>query len=93
MGRILRKEHEGLVPRIYDIVDNFSVFSNQAQRRRKFYEGKKYTILTSQVARPEISPIKQQVVTAMALQKLEKKKRVSNKKGELAPGVCLISDD
>ena len=47
VGRILRKHHETVVPHVYDIVDNFSVFRNQALKRRKFYEKKEYTLFTS----------------------------------------------
>jgi superfamily II DNA or RNA helicase len=89
VGRILRKEHEGVVARVYDIVDNFSVFSNQAQRRRKFYESKKYQIFTSQITAPESQSIAEQVKMALQLEAVKPKKRASKK----LTSVCLITDD
>ena len=47
IGRILRRHHETVVPTVYDIVDNFSIFRNQAMKRRSFYEKKEYDLFTS----------------------------------------------
>ncbi len=47
IGRILRKPHTEVVASVYDLVDNFSVFSNQALKRKKFYEQKEYQLMTS----------------------------------------------
>ncbi len=44
VGRILRQKHEGLNPLIIDVVDQFSVFSNQAKKRFEFYRKNKYQI-------------------------------------------------
>lgn len=44
VGRILRRDHGDLVPCVYDIVDDFSVFRNQAAKRKKFYQKKGYQI-------------------------------------------------
>ena len=43
VGRILRKEHS-ISPMIIDFKDNFSVFSNQYNKRLKYYEQCKYLI-------------------------------------------------
>ena len=46
VGRILRKKKEDriLVPLIIDIIDNFSVFSRQGEKRTKFYKKNDYEI-------------------------------------------------
>lgn len=60
IGRILRRHHETVVPTVYDIVDNFSIFRNQAMKRRSFYEKKEYDLFTSladdldEVSMPEL---------------------------------------
>lgn len=45
IGRILRQKHAKLVPLIIDIVDNFSIFRNQAKKRLKVYQKRKYNIV------------------------------------------------
>ena len=47
VGRILRqkKEDRKLIPTIIDIIDNFSIFSRQGEKRIKFYKKNKYNIL------------------------------------------------
>ena len=44
IGRILRQKHEDIIPKIIDIVDNFSVFKNQAIKRFKVFKKRKYKI-------------------------------------------------
>ena len=46
VGRILRqkKEDRTVVPMVLDIIDDFSVFSRQGDKRVKFYKKNKYTI-------------------------------------------------
>lgn len=46
VGRILREkpEHRAHQPLVIDIVDNFSIFSRQAQRRLAYYKSCKYDI-------------------------------------------------
>ena len=46
MGRILRKKKEDRekVPLIIDIIDDFSVFSRQGDKRKKFYQKNDYEI-------------------------------------------------
>jgi len=43
VGRILRKQHE-IPPKIIDIVDKFSVFEGQAEKRKKLYKSRNYII-------------------------------------------------
>ncbi len=46
-GRILRKKAEDreYTPLIVDIIDNFSIFRNQAKTREKYYKSRKYNII------------------------------------------------
>ncbi len=44
VGRVLRKVHLEMKPKIVDIVDKFSMFENQAGKRLKFYKTKGYVI-------------------------------------------------
>lgn len=44
VGRILRKKHEEINPKIIDLVDNFSLFTSQSNKRLKFYKTRKYEI-------------------------------------------------
>ena len=46
VGRILREEANNRrhVPLVIDIIDNFSVFKKQAQKRIKYYKSQKYNI-------------------------------------------------
>ena len=48
VGRVLRQRAQDRKrsPRIYDIVDNFSVFAGQARKRREFYKSQAYRIIT-----------------------------------------------
>lgn len=49
VGRILRKRQEDrlLVPLIIDIIDDFSIFSRQGDKRKKFYQKNDYDIENS----------------------------------------------
>ena len=44
VGRIFRKSHEQFYPLIIDIIDDFSVFKGQCEKRNKFYKSKNYVI-------------------------------------------------
>ena len=44
VGRILRKKHDIIQPRILDLVDQFSLFEGQSQKRLKYYKQKGYEI-------------------------------------------------
>ena len=85
VGRILRKDHSDNIPTIYDIVDNFSIFSNQSKKRLTFYNKNKYLISTSNV-------IDNGKITNLEIMKLVnnftylKKK----KKNEINTGKCLL---
>ena len=84
VGRILRKYHKDTTPQIYDIVDNFSIFGNQANKRMKFYQKNKYIIYTSAVRDDFNTPINK-LIDIAKLKKLKNKKSI-NIKG----GTCII---
>ena len=91
VGRILRKKHEKIIPLIIDFGDMFSVFSNQAKKRLKFYEKSKYDINTLNITNfdkktilEENAPKKQQLINTNL--KRIKSEQTSNKQ------VCLIDD-
>jgi superfamily II DNA or RNA helicase len=44
IGRICRMKHENIQPIIIDIVDKFSIFDNQSNKRFNVYKKKKYKI-------------------------------------------------
>jgi superfamily II DNA or RNA helicase len=56
-GRILRREHETIVPTIWDICDDFSQYANQAKRRLKHYKRENYKIFTVNITDKETEPI------------------------------------
>ena len=43
-GRILRKSHDEIIPTIWDFVDDFSVFKNQAVKRMDYYKKQNFEI-------------------------------------------------
>ena len=44
VGRICRMKHKNIQPLIIDLVDNFSVFENQARKRMDLYRKNKYEV-------------------------------------------------
>lgn len=74
VGRILRKKHETLSPKVIDIYDNFSVFSNQAKKRLKFYHNKDYIVKTIQISETG------DILDTFDNVKKMRKKKINNKK-------------
>ena len=91
VGRILRKEHDGVEPVIYDLVDNFSVFRNQAEKRKRFYRVAKYQVFQSYIKDISDSPLQQLWCEAEATKKTlgEKKTRKSQEATD-QPTECLL---
>lgn len=44
VGRVMRKKHKNFLPKIIDIVDDFSLFSNQSNKRKLLYTKRDYII-------------------------------------------------
>ena len=53
VGRILR-DKTGLAPRIIDVVDNYSAFAGQWQRRKKYYVQQAFDISSSEPHKPVV---------------------------------------
>ena len=61
VGRVLRqkKEDRTVIPMVLDIIDDFSVFSRQGEKRVKFYKKNKYTIENINMdSRPKLKEVK-----------------------------------
>ena len=48
VGRILRKKHD-INPLVYDVVDDFSIFSGQFYKRMRFYKKNSYPIYKTEI--------------------------------------------
>lgn len=44
VGRVLRKKHDLFLPKIVDIIDDFSMFTNQGNKRNNLYKKRKYFV-------------------------------------------------
>ena len=99
VGRILRKKHEGADPLLVDIADDFSVFRNQAIKRKRFYHRQGFDVFLGKIRDDN------ELTRKMAYQKSSvsfsqeiKKKRKSQSEAddlpaeEEAPSGCLIGD-
>ena len=89
VGRILRKEHESLIPQVYDIMDNFSVFINQSIKRKRFYKSKKYRLNNSIVNDNNDYSRILLLERALDIKPVENIKKNTKKKSTK----CLIDDD
>lgn len=49
VGRILRKHHDDACPTIYDVIDDFSVFRSQGNRRLQYYKKNNFTVDMAEV--------------------------------------------
>jgi superfamily II DNA or RNA helicase len=56
VGRIMRKQNKHN-PLIIDIIDDFSIFVNQAEKRKKYYVKEKYTLTGYRKEQPRIENI------------------------------------
>ena len=99
VGRILRKEHEGVEPVIYDVVDDFSVFRNQAEKRKKFYRVAGYQVFNSCISDHSDTPLPKLWSQAEASKTLletkskrtkSKSKPKSDRDKPASESVCLI---
>ena len=89
VGRILRKDHGDVLPQVYDIVDNFSVFGNQGTKRRRLYQKKNYTLYTGVFNDDLTLDIEYNIEKVLLnLTPFKKSQRGRKKKQE-----CLITDD
>ena len=92
VGRILRKDHKGIIPTVYDIVDNFSVFSNQSTKRLKFYQSKNYQLNTSLVSDTNEVDVDMLLEMALKSNPIVKKSKIIKKKESEKTCVILEND-
>lgn len=85
VGRILRRDHGDLVPHVYDLVDNFSVFRNQAAKRRKFYERKGYQLHLSQALDDKGATLEELTNSCFDVTTIANKKGATGPKGTKEP--------
>lgn len=98
-GRILRKSHDDIVPTIWDIVDNFSVYRSQAEKRMKYYKKQGFEIYKTTVADNDERDINDMLsdldnLTEMKMNKYKKKEIELAKEAKVDPKQmeCLIDD-
>lgn len=89
IGRILRKQHN-ICPEVYDIVDCFSIFSNQSNKRKTLYLKKGYPIKTGIISNENNNNYKIGDILK-SLQLIENKSKKNIKKTEKKG--CLIIED
>jgi superfamily II DNA or RNA helicase len=94
-GRILRKVHGDIVPTIWDFVDDFSVYKNQAKKRLDYYKKQNYEVYRVNINDRDDKPIEELLSYLDNLEPVEtKKKRLEKLKEDFqAKKKCLIEDD
>lgn len=85
VGRILRQKHD-INPLIIDVVDQFSVFSNQAKKRFEFFRKNKYQISDLTVNIDDTNK------AGIVLKKKEYKHHLGTKDDSSEEEVCNIDD-
>lgn len=101
-GRILRKAHGDFVPTIWDVVDDFSIYGNQARKRLDYYKKQDYEIYQVHISDDDSIPLQQmigeldnlvEVVSKkrrLACEKSSKPKRSAKQKTDEE---CLLDDE
>jgi superfamily II DNA or RNA helicase len=93
-GRILRKDHGDITPTIWDIVDDFSSYKNQAKKRMEYYKKQNYDIFKVCINDHDDIPI---IDLLNSLDKMEcasvRKERKKLEKPKMEQVECLIQED
>jgi superfamily II DNA or RNA helicase len=93
-GRILRKAHGDFIPTVWDIVDDFSVYKNQAKKRLEYYKKQNYEIFRVEIRDRDDIPLQEMLSRLDDIEKLEvSKKRLAAKQEEYNEKKCLLMDD
>lgn len=85
VGRILRKKHD-INPIVYDIVDDFSVFTGQFYKRMRFYKKNNYPIYKTEIY--DHDTMTKDEIKELLEDKVEYKKEKKNAFTDIK--VCLI---
>ena len=92
-GRILRKTHGDIIPTVWDIVDDFCVYKNQAKKRLEYYKKQNYEIYKVIIHDNDDMPIQVMIDKLDLLEQVEtKKKRLEIKQEEYENKKCLLDD-
>jgi superfamily II DNA or RNA helicase len=92
-GRILRKAHGDIIPTVWDIVDDFCVYKNQAKKRLEYYKKQNYEIYKVIIHDSDDMPIQVMIDKLDLLEPVEsKKKRLEIKQEEYDNKKCLLDD-
>ena len=93
-GRILRKAHVDFVPTVWDIVDDFGVYKNQARKRLDYYKKQNYEIYKVIINDSDEIPIDVMINRLDNLEEVDsKKKRLELKQEEFDMKKCLLDGD
>lgn len=93
-GRILRKAHGEFVPTVWDLVDDFCVYKNQATKRLDYYKKQNYEIYKVIIHDNDGIPLEEMLAKLDKMEQVEsKKKRLEAKKEEFEAKKCLLDDD
>jgi len=93
-GRILRKAHGDFIPTVWDIVDDFSVYKNQAKKRLEYYKKQNYEIFRVEIHDRDDMPLQEMLNKLDEIEKLDvSRKRLVAKQAEYNEKKCLLMDD
>ena len=92
-GRILRKAHGDFIPTIWDFVDDFSVYKNQAKKRMDYYKKQGYEVHKVVIHDRDEMPVEELLAHLDELELVDtKKKRLDKLKETYEAKKCLIDD-
>jgi superfamily II DNA or RNA helicase len=93
-GRILRKAHGDIIPTVWDLVDDFCVYKNQAKKRLDYYKKQNYEIYRVDIPDSDEIPIEVMINKLDKLERVETKKpRLLAKTEEYETNKCLLDEE
>lgn len=92
-GRILRKAHNDFIPTVWDLVDDFSVYKNQAKKRLEYYKKQNYEIFRVEIRDRDDIPIHEMLSKLDDMEKVDVPKKRLAAKQEEYENKCLLMDD
>ena len=98
IGRILRKQHTIITPLIIDLIDNFSCFSRQSEKRQRIYRKHEYLITKSIINDHNHSTQKDllkmfHIEESVEYKKRGRRKNTDKKQSNKNIHKCLLLDD
>lgn len=93
-GRILRKDHGDITPTIWDIVDDFSSYKNQAKKRMEYYKKQNYDIYKVFINDHDDIPVQELLNNLDKMEEVGfRKQRKILEKPIIQETKCLIDED